>query len=159
VYFTLDEYESVHLRENYDGVDITSNTGAEVTAAQWNAAHPSATPLTSDYLDKNLNQPINVAITIATLLEKFKDMEYDLLAMYNEGRSNTFVRKAVLPATLHSRELYLDSISWWPEDCDATDFLLTGDSAAVISATDPNVFRVGVQPMDNISSTLTSTVG
>lgn len=159
VYFTLDEYESVHLRENYDGVNITSNTGAEVTAAQWNTAHPSATPLTSDYLDKNLNQPINVAITIATLLEKFKDMEYDLLAMYNEGRSNTFIRKAVLPATLHSRELYLDSISWWPEDCDATDFLLTGDSAAVISATDPNVFRVGVQPMDNISSTLTSTVG
>lgn len=144
VYFTLDEYKAVPKRANYNGSDISTNTGAVIP---------------DEYIDSNLNQPINVAITIATLLEKFKDMEYDLLAMYNEGRSNTFIRKAVLPATLHSRELYLDSISWWPEDCGATDFLLTGDSASVISATDPNVFRVGVQPMDNISSTLTSTVG
>lgn len=144
VYFTLDEYKAVPRRTGYNGTDITTNTGDTIPG---------------QYIDSNLNQPINVAITIATLLEKFKDMEYDLLAMYNEGRSNTFIRKAVLPATLHSRELYLDSISWWPEDCDATDFLLTGDSASVISATDPNVFRVGVQPMDNISSTLTSTVG
>ena len=144
VYFTLDEYKAVPRRTGYNGTDITTNTGDTIPG---------------QYIDSNLNQPINVAITIATLLEKFKDMEYDLLAMYNEGRSNTFIRKAVLPATLHSRELYLDSISWWPEDCDATDFLLTGDSATVINATDPNVFRVGVQPMDNISSTLTSTVG
>ena len=144
VYFTLDEYKAVPKRANYDGSDISTNTGAIVP---------------DQYVDSNLNQPINVAITIATLLEKFKDMEYDLLAMYNEGRSNTFIRKAVLPATLHSRELYLDSISWWPEKCAANEFLLTGDSATVIDAELPNVFRVGVQPMDNISSTLTSTVG
>ncbi len=144
VYFTLDEYKAVPRRTGYNGTDITTNTG-DIVPGQ--------------YIDSNLNQPINVAITIATLLEKFKDMEYDLLAMYNEGRNNIFIRKAVLPATLHSRELYLDTISWWPEDCSANDFLLTGDSTIVISAADPNVFRVGVQPMDNISSTLTSTVG
>lgn len=144
VYFTLDEYKAVPKRANYNGSDISTNTGAVISG---------------EYIDSNLNQPINVAITIATLLEKFKDMEYDLLAMYNEGRSNTFIRKAVLPATLHSRELYLDSISWWPEKCAANEFLLTGDSATVIDAELPNVFRVGVQPMDNISSTLTSTVG
>lgn len=160
VYFTLDEYESVHLRANYDGVDINTNTGAEVTAAEWNAAHPSATPLTSDWLDKNLEQPISVAITIATLLEKFKDMECDVLAMYNEGRSNTFVRKAVLPATLYARDVYLDSITWWPAHCDGRDeFNLTGSADEVLTDGDPNVFRLGIQPMDNISSTLTTTVG
>ena len=145
VYFTLDEYKAVPKRAGYDGHDITTNRGAIVSPIE--------------YLDSNLHQPINVAITIATLLEKFKDMEYDLLAMFNEGRSNTFVRKAVLPATLHARELYLDSLSWWPENCSENQFLLTGNVDEVLNATDPNVFCVGIQPMDNISSSLTSTVG
>lgn len=145
VYFTLDEYKAVPMRANYDGNDISTNHG------------PIVSPTVM--IDSNLNQPINVAVTISTLLEKFKDMEYDLLAMYNEGRSNTFVRKAVLPATLHARELYLDSITWMPKDCNNTDFYLTGDPDEVMNDPDPNVFCVGVQPMDNISSSLTSTVG
>lgn len=147
VYFTLDEYKAVPMRANYDGSNILTNTGAIVN------------PGSPTYLDSNLNQPINVSITIATLLEKFKDMEYDLLAMYNEGRSNLFVRKAVLPATLHAREVWLDKIEWYPDDCSKDDFYLTGDSATVINTTTPNTFSLAVQPMDNISSTLTSAVG
>lgn len=144
VYFSLDEYKQVPRRANYDGTDITTNSG----------------PIIPDqYLDSNLNQPINVSITIATLLEQFKDMEYDLMAMYNEGRSNLFVRKAVLPATLHAREVWLDKIEWYPENCANDDFYLTGDSATVISTPTPNTFSLAVQPMDNISSTLTSAVG
>lgn len=147
VYFTLDEYKAVPKRANYDGSNILTNTGAIVN------------PGSPTYLDSNLNQPINVSITIATLLEQFKDMEYDLLAMYNEGRSNLFVRKAVLPATLHAREVWLDKIEWYPDDCSKQDFYLTGDSATVINTTTPNTFSLAVQPMDNISSTLTSAVG
>ena len=44
--------------------------------------------------------PIEVKVYISTIIEDFKPITTNVLAMYNAGRTNTFNRKAVLPATL-----------------------------------------------------------
>ena len=123
----------------------------------------------------DLHSPIEVEITISTILEDFKNMEYDVLAMYNEGRSNSFSRKAILPATLQHRELYLKAVEWAPTDTSdghgngewltadrASDpdwFYLTGDSASIISDNAINRFRLSILPSHNISNTLVTAVG
>lgn len=56
--------------------------------------------------------PINITVTIATVITNFSDMEVELLAMYNEGVSDTYVRKIVLPATFEFRDLRLTKIEW-----------------------------------------------
>lgn len=58
--------------------------------------------------------PIEVTVTISTILTEFENTEVDLLAMYNEGESNEFTNKVVLPATLQRRDLYLKNIKWDP---------------------------------------------
>lgn len=55
---------------------------------------------------------IDVTITINTIIDKFKGTHVDLLAMNNEGTSNTYVRKRIIPATLSTRKLYLSSVRW-----------------------------------------------
>ena len=99
VTFTLEEHTSVPRRANYDGTNLNTNTGAIVPG---------------QYLDSNLNADIEVEITITTILQDFVTMEYEVLAMYNEGRNDLFSRKVVLPATLQQRELYLEGVSWFP---------------------------------------------
>ena len=181
VTFTLEEYESVHLRENYNPeVGISSNTGEEITAAAWYAAnheaHPTWVQPATDYLDNNIHAPIEVEITITTILQDFKDMEYEVLAMYNEGRLDHFDRKIILPATLQRRELYLRGISWFPTnisngygngdtlrtDSNPDHFYLT-NSTAVIKGQTPSsahsYFGMSILPMDNISNTLVTAVG
>ena len=107
------------------------------------------------------DRPIKVAVTIATLLDNFKDMEFDLLAMYNEGRSDTYLRKAILPATLRSRDVYLQKVEWAPrkatEYSSTNLFNLTGDKASVTG--NNNVFQIGIQPVDNVTTTISSAVG
>ncbi|MGX8713581.1 MAG: T9SS type A sorting domain-containing protein [bacterium] len=177
VTFTLDEYESVPLRENYDGHDISTNTGDIITHEDWNAAHPGAlTPLTCDYLDHNLHTPIEVEITLSTVLEDFGNMEYEVLAMYNEGRRNTFMRKVILPATLQRRELYLEGISWCPTDksdghgngeyltsaSNPTYFYLTGDTNAIKNQTPADAhsyFSMTILPVDNVTSNAVTAQG
>lgn len=56
--------------------------------------------------------PIRVTITISTVITKFSDMEVSMLAMYNEGMSNEYVRKIVLPATFEYRNLHLVGVDW-----------------------------------------------
>ena len=131
---------------------------------------------TLDEFDENgvsINSPIYVVLTIATIIDSFKDMEYEVLAMYNEGRTNHFTRKAVFPATLQHRDLYLKSVTWQPTDPNGNpitsgsladgsapdQFYLTGSEDAVISETDNNTFCIGIQPVNNISSDLTSNIG
>ena len=124
---------------------------------------------------------VDVVVSINTIIDIFTDQDYELLAMYNEGRTNTFTRKAVLPATLENRDLYLTSVKWLPtvvypsgdtdpahlsdgQTFDATltgglndHFNLTDDPDAVINT--KNVFSISIDPSDNVSSTLTTNEG
>ena len=123
--------------------------------------------------DSNLNSPISVVLTVATIIDTFKDMNLEVLAMYNEGRSNHFTRKAVFPATLQHRNLYLKNVKWQPTDPDGTPittgsltddaepnlFYLTGSEDAVIAEPDSNTFCIAIQPVNNISADLTSNIG
>lgn len=128
-----------------------------------------------DEYDENgndLHKPIEVEITLSTALEEFTDMEYEVLAMYNEGRTNIFERKVVLPATLQTRDVYLKSISWAPTDQDgnwltaattpAPDKFYLTDKDAVITGedvNDANRFGMEIYVTDNVSNTLTTSVG
>lgn len=104
-----------------------------------------------------VNDPIEVTVTIATILEEIRSMEHTLLAMYNEGRTNTFTRKAVLPATLQHRYVYLDGIEWFPANCAAQKFKFTGDHSNVLGT--DNVFSISIEPADEVTEEVTSTIG
>ena len=113
---------------------------------------------------------VDVVITINTIVEDFIDQEYEVLAMYNEGRSNLFRRKAVLPATMDpNRSLYLKRIVWMPTDEDGVDyskdthpsedyqlFFLTDKESVVIGEDNPNTFALSILPTDNVTSTITT---
>ena len=157
--FTLEEHRSVRKRDA---------NGVLIEPAEW--------------IDSNLNSPIEVELTITTILQDFTNMEYEVLAMYNEGRSNYFSRKVVLPATLQQRELYLDSIAWFPTVIDgpangdtirtesARDnhgtlkaqpdwFFLTNDMNKIKNQADGHsYFGMMVQPIENVSNSLVSAV-
>ena len=127
-----------------------------------------------DEYDENgndLQKPIEVEITLSTVLEEFTDMEYEVLAMYNEGRTNIFERKVVLPATLQTREVYLKGITWAPTDHDGhwlssatpvpNNFYMTDKEEQITgsSVTDANRFGMEIYVTDNVSNTLTTSVG
>ena len=119
--------------------------------------------------DKNIGSDIKVEVTLSTILEEFNNMNYELLAMYNEGRSNLFSRKAILPATLEQREVYIEGIEWAPtnfttgngeyvnDGYNADKFYLTNDSVNVISKN--NVFGLRFFASDDVSSTLVTSEG
>ena len=112
---------------------------------------------------------INVTVTISTVLEEFKDQEYELLAMYNEMDNHTFTRKLVLPASLQRRDLYLTSIYWEPYEKENdqdnqhvgndTNFFLTSVPASHTDMTDNHLFALRMNPTEHISASLTSTLG
>ena len=176
VTFTLDEYIAVPKRVNYNG----DGTNAPYLTGQYNRGDvydddPSTPGIDTVWLDSNLNTPINVQVTIATILEDFGDMSNNVLAMYNEGRTNIFSRKIVLPATLEGRELYLTKVAWAPTTKDGSSahgagngdwalasetpnwFELTSDSASIIGT--GNRFRMTIKPSDNITNSMTTASG
>ena len=98
---------------------------------------------------------VEVKVYISTIVEDFKDMEEDVIAIYNNGRTNTFTRKVMLPAVMEERDLYLTAVKWVPTNATTgngeeinpstvsytTDhFYMVPDEAAVTS-TDPNYPR------------------
>lgn len=111
---------------------------------------------------------IDVVVTISTIIDKFIDQEYEVLAMDNEGRTNIFTRKAVLPATLEARDLYLEKVTWYPTDLEGTGttftptserFYLTDNETTVVNTSTPNTFALSITPTDNVSSSVTSANG
>ena len=116
----------------------------------------------------NLQSPIEIVVNISTIVKEFSDITQTVMAMNNEGRTNKFVRKAVLPATMQHRELYLTDIKWMPTENDGTEdesselFYLVGDEATVTGATPPevnNLFCLNIIPSDNLSATAEATAG
>lgn len=112
--------------------------------------------------------PIEVKVYISTIIEEFKPITTNVLAMYNAGRSNTFSRKVVLPATLEeNRQLYVKSVKWVPTDCNGNDsvngtgFYLVGEESAITGAPANvrNRFALNIIPSDNLSSDVSSAIG
>ena len=65
--------------------------------------------------------PIQVKVNIQTIIDELKDMEQNVLAMYNGGRSNTFTRKLEFVPCGEERNLYITGIRWMPTDNDGAD--------------------------------------
>lgn len=111
--------------------------------------------------------PIEVNLIISTIIKDFTDMKQEVLAMYNEGRTNRFSRKVVLPATLQHRDLYLTSVKWIPTTSDGRDsvesdkFEFTANESTITGAPEGVINRFGmhVVPSDNISQTMVSSIG
>lgn len=57
---------------------------------------------------------VEVKAYISTIVGAFKDMEDNVLAMYNNGRTNEFNRKVILPAVMEERNLYITDVAWVP---------------------------------------------
>ncbi len=112
--------------------------------------------------------PIEMKIYISTIIEEFKPITTNVLAMYNAGRTNTFSRKVVLPATLEeNRHLYIKSLKWVPTDCDGNDsvrsknFYLVGNESSITGAPAnvKNRFAINIMPSDNLMSDVSSAIG
>ncbi|MBR1850586.1 MAG: T9SS type A sorting domain-containing protein [Bacteroidales bacterium] len=115
---------------------------------------------------------VDVVVTISTIIEEFRDMEDEVLAIYNEGRRNTFTRKIILPATLESSDIYIKDITWVPTQDDgsgelqttdvapaANRFILVEDTNVIIASADNNLFGLTIWPTDNISSDIENNIG
>lgn len=121
----------------------------------------------------DIGSEIEVKVIISTIINEFTDMETDVLAMYNEGRTNHFRRKVVLPATLQHRDLYVTSVRWYPTDKDGNNlegtattpadlFYLAKDEATVTTgagASAHNRFGITISPSDNLTSAAESAIG
>ncbi len=184
VNFTLNEYHAVLLR-NAAGQFVKIGTEndtipvAHVNASGDTVALAGHTLDELVWIDSNLNAPIEVEITISTILQDFNNMEYEVLAMYNEGANDLISRKVVLPATLQHRELYLETVSWMPTSLTSGPANNQANGDTITSAIDPDwffmtddvnliknqenskhsYFGMSIQPVDNISNTLVSAVG
>lgn len=56
--------------------------------------------------------PVEVTVTINTVINDIDDLRADLLAMYNDGISNEYIRKITIPATFVQRDIYIEGIEW-----------------------------------------------
>ena len=60
--------------------------------------------------------PVEVVITIETMTDKLNSTTLNMLAMFNDGISNEYTRKVLLPATRKAYKFYLKAISWEPAE-------------------------------------------
>lgn len=60
--------------------------------------------------------PVEVTVTISTVIKDFADLEAPVLAMYNEGISDEYVRKVTIPASFQQRDVYVEGIEWMKDD-------------------------------------------
>ena len=111
----------------------------------------------------NLVGPIDVTVTISTVVDKFIGGNYDLMAMFNDGRSNVYTRKVVLPASLSQRNLYLSHVRWEPCAADMhvtgkgteENFLLTDD----LSMLDNTHFGITITPTEYVTNKIATYLG
>ena len=60
--------------------------------------------------------PVEVTVTISTVINDFADLEAPVLAMFNEGITNEYVRKITIPASFQQRDIYIEGIEWMKDD-------------------------------------------
>ena len=112
---------------------------------------------------------VDVTISISTILTEFKDQTYELVAMKNGFDNHVYSRKLILPASMRRRSLYLSDIEWEPLSVQgsldtngtAFNFGFTTVENAVNSRASlgETTFALSVQPTEDLSNTLTTTLG
>lgn len=125
-----------------------------------------------DETGQDIGSDIEMEVIVSTVIRDFKPISCEVLAMNNEGRTNTFLRKTVLPATMQKRELYLTYVRWLPTNDNGEDrdpatvdnFHVAKDEATVLAESytpgvPPTRFGLTVYPTDDVSSTLSSSIG
>ncbi len=65
--------------------------------------------------------PVDVIITISTVIRDFGNMEAPVMAMYNEGITNQYIRKVTIPAGFLQRDIWIEGIDWELNDRDLDD--------------------------------------
>ena len=117
--------------------------------------------------DGNYVGPVNVTVTISTVLRDFSDLEAPVLAMYNEGISDEFVRKVTIPASFKQRDVYLEAIEWEKNPDVALlashdDWFYMHDTVTSVdetTITSPSQFAIVVTPTEAISESVTNHLG
>ena len=104
----------------------------------------------------HLVSPIDMVVTISTVIKDFIDNEETVLAMFNDGFSNEYSRKLVLPASLTRRTLYLKAVKWEPTTDNADYFHLT--TAGALPADNVH-FGLTLTPEEDITNNQTSNAG
>lgn len=82
------------------------------------------------YVERSVGD-VEVTVTISTVVETFKNDEFNVMAMYNGGITNKFTHKVLLPATLRTRDLYLTQVQW-----------AAATHSTITSPTDPDLFNL-----------------
>ena len=101
--------------------------------------------------------PIDVTVTIATVIRNFGDIEAPVLAMYNEGTSNEYVRRVNIPASFLQRDIYLEDIKWEKNtNITADHFHLQSMEKSVEDITH---FGIQVSPVEMVSNSLNNHMG
>ena len=110
---------------------------------------------------------VQVTVTISTVVETFKHDQFKVMAMYNGGITNKFTHKVLLPATLHTRDLYLSKVEWANNTSfgtgEAAYFNLT-DKVTDAKVTDPTTglnerqFGMTMEISRELSSSVNSTL-
>ena len=104
--------------------------------------------------------PVEVTITISSVIKDFGNLEVPLLAMYNEGITNEYVRKVTIPAGFLQRDVYIDGIEWSLNDLSGTEdddyFHMQGSETAI---NNNNHFSIIVTPTENANDNITNHIG
>lgn len=117
---------------------------------------------------------VNVEVYISTIINELRDMEYTLIAKYNGGVSNHFVRRTLLPATLKTQDLYVNKIVWNPTKAsenlppstpidahsDTVKFHLTNDTTYILNDVSEGFrYAVAMKPVENNATDNLSAIG
>lgn len=123
--------------------------------------------------DGNPVGPVKVKAYLSTIIETFRDMQTSVLAMFNNGATDEFTRRVILPITLdENRELYITSVQWepvhgdgssYPVNNDENKFYLTDNNNTIKDASfDPlvnNLFGIQIVPNDAVTGDLNENLG
>lgn len=78
--------------------------------------------------------PVRVKVNIQTIIDSLVDMEQNVMAMYNGGRTNEYTRKVVFPGLGEERQLYIDGIRWLPTNGNGEDLSKSVTTSAFSSS-------------------------
>ncbi len=120
--------------------------------------------------------PVEVTVTISTVIKDFADLEAPVLAMFNEGITNEYVRKITIPASFQQRDVYITGIEWLKDtitpylDAHSVSQTVYSDPikkrwfnlqeyTAGVLPDDNNHFSVIVKPTESASENINNTLG
>ena len=106
----------------------------------------------------HLVAPINLIVSVATVIKHYNNYHESAFAMYNAGIMDEYVRKVVLPASLAVREIYLQKVKWEPTTA-GTGYFQLSDTSHVKEITGEDrykTFGISLNLTEDISNVLSS---